>query len=154
MRNRRIVLGAVAAVGLIAAGSTVAHAGSSDLDTIRGTEKFTKTKVVDLGKKGISVGDRLEFASVLRKGDKKLADSGGSCVVVGGSNDDNARYHCTQSYQFPGGQVTVGGLFSFADKKCEWAITGGSGKYRGASGQATFEFTDASTFNDTFEFDD
>lgn len=153
MSNRRMVLGAAAAVGLIAAGSTVAYAGSSSANTIKGQEKFTKTQAVDVGKKGTSVGDRFEFASVLRKGGTKLADSGGSCIVVGGTSDANAVYHCTQSYQFSGGQVDVQGLFSFADKKCVWGITGGSGKYRGASGQATFVFVNETTFNDVFEFD-
>lgn len=149
----RLAIGSVAAVGLIAAGSTVAHAGSASASTVRGQEKFTKTKIVDVGKKGTSIGDRFEFASVLRGGGKKLADGGGTCVVVGGTTDANANYHCTQTYQFSGGQVDVQGLFSFADKKTVWGITGGSGTYRGASGQFTFVLVNATTFDDTFEFD-
>lgn len=148
----RVVVGSAATVVLIAAGSTVAH-GSATGSTVRGQEKFTKTKVVDVGKQGTSIGDRFEFASVLRKDGKKLADSGGSCNVVGGTTDANANYHCTQTYQFSGGQVDVQGLFSFADKKTVWGITGGSGTYRGASGQVTFVLVNATTFDDTFEFD-
>jgi len=50
--------------------------------------------------------------------------------------------HCTATIRLPGGQLTFQGLTTTAPTK-EVAITGGTGRYQGAAGEATLvEFGD------------
>src|SRR4051812_23379817 len=85
----------------------------------------------DTGASGDSAGDVLTFANdVFNAGDtKKVGTDQGYCIrTVAG-----ASYECNWTTFLSGGQVTVEGPFYDA-KDSTLAITGGTGRYRGARG--------------------
>jgi len=71
-----------------------------------------------------------------------------------GSSGTNGLFNCLQSYRFADGDFVVSGIFDFETKKAnKWPITGGTGKYRGATGEADFITQKDGSFDDTFHFD-
>lgn len=91
------------------------------------------------------------------RGDPRIARSRGigarDCVLFAGSNSDDAQYHCTEAYRLGGDQLIVDGMFTFGRKVNAWAILGGTGRFRSATGQVDFTAPTPDTFIDTFHFD-
>ena len=156
MRPRALAATAACAgllAGAVLAGQQSASARTAG-STLKVKESFTGTNAQDVGKKGLSLGDHLAFASVVKDGTgARLGVGAGDCVLFAGTTETNAKYHCEQSYTLEGGQLLVGGQFTFAKKENTWAIMGGTGKYRGSSGEVDFKTLNATTFADTFKFD-
>jgi hypothetical protein len=157
MRTALLASACVTTAGLVTtaliAGQGTASAGTGH--TLLVHEKFTRTSTQDIGKKGVSMGDRLVFATEVRdlKG-RKLGIGAGDCVVFGGTTDTDAQYNCTESYRLDGDRLFVGGIFAFSSKVNKWVIMGGTGRYRGASGEVDFTTLAPDTFSDTFRFTD
>jgi len=137
MRRRTralFVTAGVTAAGLIAAGVVSAQAASArTAHTLTAREKFTKTFMQDVGDKGVCIGF-------------------GDCVLLSGTSDSDGQYNCLQTYHLAGGDFTTSGFFDFAQKVNKWAIIGGTGRYRAASGEADFTTLSADSFADTFRF--
>lgn len=154
-RRRRTVAIAAATVvvaGGLALGQSVASADTAK--TLRLKEIVTSTSFDDLGAKGVSIGDRLAFKTVLKDGQgKKVAVSGADCLRVSGNSDANGLAQCVQTTRFRGGDLVTTGLYNLAAKSNSYAIVGGTGRYRGASGQVDFTTVNETTFADTFRFD-
>ena len=157
MRRRSRALLATAGViaaGLIVTGVVSGQAASArTAHTLTAREKFTKTFTQDVGDKGASIGDRFVFTSEVRdlKGGQ-LGIGVGDCVLLSGTSDSDGQYNCLQTYHLAGGDFMTSGIFDFAQKINKWAIIGGTGRYRAATGEADFTTLTADTFADTFRF--
>lgn len=100
--------------------------------TITVIEHATTDTTTDTGAKGDSVGDILTFANeVFDAADAtKVGTDNGYCLrTVAG-----AAYECNWTTLLEGGQITVEGPFLDA-KDSTLAITGGTGRFRGARGE-------------------
>ena len=104
--------------------------------TITVIEHADTDATTDTGAKGDTAGDILTFANdVFDAADAtKVGTDQGYCirVVVGTS------YECTWTTFLAGGQIVVNGPF-FDAKNSTLAITGGTGRYRGARGTMDLE---------------
>ena len=147
----------VATAGLLAAGLVGGQevASASTDRTLTAHETFTTTVAQDFGAKGLTPGDRLVFKTEVRdlKG-RKLGIGTGDCVLLSGTSDASALYNCLETYRLSANDhVMTSGVFDGAPKINKWAIIGGTGRYRGATGQVDFTQPDAAgTFVDTFRF--
>ena len=106
--------------------------------TIAVIEHATTDTTTDTGAAGDTVGDILTFANeVFDAADAtKVGTDNGYCLrtVVG----DGAAYECHWTTFLAGGQISVDGPF-FDAKGSTLAITGGTGRYRGAKGEMELE---------------
>lgn len=157
MRRRTRVLLATAVVtgvGLVATGIVSGQAASARTShTLIAREKFTKTFMQDVGENGVSMGDRLVFTTEVR--DRKGGHLGigvGDCVLLSATSESDGQYNCLQTYHLAGGDFVASGIFDFAQKINKWAIIGGTGRYRGTTGEGNFTTLTADTFADTFRF--
>jgi hypothetical protein len=122
----------VVAVSAWASGSGSEGSGrNSGGKTLTVIEHATTDATTDTGAPDDSAGDVLTFANdVFDAADAtKVATDQGYCIrVVKG-----ASYECNFTTFLAGGQITVEGPF-FDAKDSTLAITGGTGRYRGARG--------------------
>ena len=126
----------VLAVSAWAAPTAKRHTGGGHGQgrTITVIEHATTDITTDTGAKGDSVGDILTFANeVFDAADAtKVGTDNGYCLrTVSGAG---AAYECNWTTFLDGGQITVEGPF-FDAKESTLAITGGTGRYRGARGE-------------------
>lgn len=139
MRNKMIVLGLVAAVGIFSAAIIGTRAKDGD-DTIRVVERATTDVVTDTGAEGDSVGDVLTFANEVydEANAEKIGTDNGYCIrtVVG------AAWECHWTLTLDKGQITVDGPF-YDTKDSVLAITGGTGDYAGAKGEMSLHARNA-----------
>jgi len=103
-------------------------------------ERATSDAVTDTGAKDDSVGDILTFGNELfdKQNKTKVGTDSGYCLrTVAGQT-----WECAWTNSLKDGQISVQG--SFLDgKDSVLAITGGTGKYRGAKGEMTLHARDA-----------
>jgi allene oxide cyclase len=124
------ILVLAAAVSAWAGGGNDGRSGNSG-KTISVVEHATTDATTDTGDPGDTAGDVLTFANeVFDAGDTtKVGTDQGYCIrVVKG-----ASYECNWTTFLPGGQIVVEGPFLDAANST-LAITGGTGRYRGARG--------------------
>lgn len=94
----------------------------------------------DAGAPGPGVGDRLIFsADIFDLNDRKVGRDGAECVVVrlDPSQPDPIEQQivqCVVTVELPGGQITFQGLAQGGEN--DFAVTGGTGAYRRAHGEA------------------
>jgi hypothetical protein len=140
---------AVIALLLLLAGVTVAFATSPADDDDREESvvldlvaKEVAETFVDLGDKDFSQADQFVFTNDLFRGDTRIGTDGGVCTVSNLTAEGATSVYCSGSNALPGGQVAVQGLVDYAPgeevKKEPYSlsITGGTGKYRNARGEA------------------
>jgi hypothetical protein len=99
--------------------------------TITVIEHATTDTTTDTGAAGDTVGDLLTFANEVfdARDTTKVGTDQGYCIrVVAGTS-----YECNWTTFLPGGQIVVEGPFLDAANST-LAITGGTGRYRGARG--------------------
>lgn len=131
-----LLLGGIAVAG--ATPSPAAKPGGGT-GTLRFEVRFSPFQLIDVGEQGAGLGDYVVFHDQLRSGGKQVGDEGGSCTIVDAAE---AVTHCTGTVRLRGGQITFQGLAS-PDPTKQLAITGGTGRYQGAGGEATLvEFGD------------
>ena len=103
---------------------------------------------LDLDPSGPSLGDRFVFSDNVFRGDRQVGMLGAECTVTrlepnpvpAGQEPTSATVNCVGTIQLPKGQVTVQGLITFSEEagdRFTIAITGGTGAYRTAHGEAT-----------------
>lgn len=162
--RKTIRRGALAALLLAAAGVTVASASASRDDNDRGRVQVlqvTRTTgndvILDLDHSATSahpapdsVGDEDVFTADFYVGDEKVGFDGGVCKLV----RLPAVYHCIATNSFAKGDLTVQFLADYTQTAPgHFAITGGTGAYRGASGEVTFvDHPDPQRDDVTFSF--
>jgi hypothetical protein len=101
-----------------------------------------QSEFLDLGTPGPSLGDELVFSETLFKKGREVGTSGVVCTVTQAVAPYNVlSFHCVGTLSLRGGQITLQGLIEVQgeDDRGPWtvAITGGTGAYRGAGGEAT-----------------
>jgi hypothetical protein len=134
---------AVVALGVLALGTGVATAHGDRGKSLRLVAVDPQQEPIDAGVPGPSLGDQVVFSETLRKDRRDVGRSGGVCTVTRGVPPyDIVDAQCLVTLRLRGGQITLQGLNEFQGMDdpgpFRLAITGGTGKYRGASGEATF----------------
>lgn len=154
---------AAAALLLLLAGVTAAFATSSGGDAASDSDdgetvvlhllaKEVAETFIDLGDADFSQGDQFVFTNDLFRGDEKVGSDGGVCTVTHLTADGATDVYCTGSNSLPGGQVTVSGLVHYGpgeeikQEPYSLPITGGTGRYRTARGEVTFNDLSTSEF--------
>jgi hypothetical protein len=162
---RRLAVGAFVAVAVALVGAGATFAGPDHGHGHRGLSFFSTENAfaplpVTAGK--FSVGDRVVFSDDLfaAKGGVQVGTDGGECTTVRVTDAAAASgvLQCLVTFSLPGGQITTqalntltGGGFAGAQTG---AITGGTGRFRGATGQFTVEFLSGGATDITFYLDD
>jgi hypothetical protein len=145
MMRRKSFLGICAIVMLVlvslpaASASSSAPASSSDDDrvqVIRVTAVTAQANDLDLGEPGDSLGDQFIFSDDLFRGGEKVGIAGGVATLVRLEPMVSATLQFVATAELPRGQITVQGLVTFTDGPSTFrlAITGGTGRFRDASG--------------------
>ena len=129
--KRTLLISVIALAGLAAAAS-VASARVSAPPTIKFNLAFHDVQI-DLGKRGPSLGDERLFAdSVLDAKGRKVGHDAGVCTFTSLTPPEAA---CQITFFLSRGQISIQFLNAPPPRKVA-AIVGGTGAYRGASGEA------------------
>src|SRR3954447_25166746 len=142
-RRTMIAVGvaALAAIGITALPATGQDGKPTGTLTFTGKAKKRDQQLVDVGRKGLSLGDRFLLAETLKQAGATAGRIEADCVVLDRSYEGQA---CQLTLLLKDGQVTAQG--AGLDKQLagvaptsteagdESAITGGTRAYRGASG--------------------
>jgi allene oxide cyclase len=119
-------------------------------EQIKVVERPIGETTVDLGPKGDSIGDLLVFANgVFDSANKtQVGTDQGYCVrtIVGKS------WECNWTLMLKAGQITVEGPF-MDEGDSVFAITGGTGKYAGATGSMKLHPRDAKSTSYDFTYE-
>jgi hypothetical protein len=142
MRSKIRVIGAALVSALVVAAvysTTSASAGGNDTKVLRLSEQNSTGTDLDLGEPGFGPGDQFVFRGKLFKGSERVGTTGGACVVVAvfGTKADT---QCQATLRLKHGQIALQGLITFVEEESASftvAVTGGTGKYRNAHGEAT-----------------
>jgi hypothetical protein len=145
MRNLAIAVAMGLLVVAAAAGTVPAGAGGGPT-VISVVERATTDEVIDVGAAGDSAGDLLTFANKLydETNTSKIGRDEGSCIRI---SPARGIWHCGFTSWLGGGSVTVEGAF-YDTRESNFAIIGGTGSFRNASGVMHLGFR-----NDPAEFD-
>jgi hypothetical protein len=144
MGKRVIIPGAVIAVMALVVGAVSPALGSSSQGagstggghTIRVTAVFTEFDPnIDVGAPGFSLGDEVVFSGNLLRNGEQVGRIGVVCSFVSTANADRVEAQCPTTSILPGGQITTQGTIVNRSLNFTLPITGGSGRYQGASGQ-------------------
>jgi hypothetical protein len=148
VRSRRAVhtaVVAVIAVGVLVVGAAPAAAGGKQDkgkgDTLRLVAVEDQFEFIDVGPMGTSLGDYFVFSDILERRGREVGTNGGQCVIVAGTPPyATFTAHCVATLDLERGQITLQGLVEFQGEDdmspFTVAITGGTGKYRCACGEA------------------
>lgn len=139
---RTLATAVVAAVALVSVVGASAHAtGSSHELTLRFLDKVNPdaSTDIDLGAPGLSAGDEQVFLDSLFQGGKKVGTIAGVGKIVS-SSSTTINGLVVATVNLGTGHLTLQSSFhevlaNGPAKTLVTAITGGSGSYRGASGQ-------------------
>lgn len=131
---------AFGSLSLNAAASDKDHKNDNG-DTIRVTAVSDQLMEIDARPKGLSVGDYLAFSDDLYK--HKEGDSvghlDGVCHVTNVDGDDY-RALCIVTATLDDGSITHQGVVESTEDEATFAVTGGTGDFRGASGETEVRF--------------
>lgn len=147
---------AASGIGAVAVAATSQAQQSSPAKAPSGTLAFTEREgalhVIDAGRKGTSVGDRVVFSNALlaRNDNKRIGTLRVSCVTI---QPRTFTQECTGTYFLPGG--TIEGQVGLKDARAATksiAIVGGTGRYAGARGTIASRATSKTLLDDTVSF--
>jgi hypothetical protein len=165
--THKLRAGAAAALLLLIASVAVASAASSrdkrasrsdhsDSIVLHLLAKEVQETYVDVGDPDYSQGDVFVFNNHLFRGDKKVGEDGGACIVSLVAPDGASTIYCSGSNSLPGGQIATAGLVDYGPTEevrqdpYSLPITGGTGKYRAARGEVTIKELSTKEFRLTF----
>jgi len=150
MRTSILVgVGAVVIASAMTGQALASSSGHHPANKFTVVERALTDAVADTGPAGDSAGDILTFANPIfdASNTNQVGTDNGSCIrtAVGVS------WECSWTTSLPGGSIVVSGTFLDAGDST-LAVTGGTGKYRGASGQMRLHARDAagSAYDFTF----
>ena len=137
----KVLVLAIVALGVLVSGPSVASADGGGKKTLRLTATQIQEEFVDVGTPGPSLGDMLVFSERLFKNGREVGESGVVCTVVQAVPPyDVLTFHCVATLSLRKGQITLQGLVEVQGDTDPGpftvAITGGTGKFRCASGKA------------------
>jgi hypothetical protein len=136
--SRKTAVGALAAV-LAVSGASIASAGDDDdRRVIRLAVKGTGLTLADNGQAGQNPGDRVVASGDLLRDGRKIGAAALECTLIR-VQQPAPLYSCVSGASLPGGQITFQSIatVSPADVSATAAVTGGTGRYRTAHGEAT-----------------
>jgi hypothetical protein len=142
VRSKRAAVAAIVTLGALVLSSGAADGKGRDRDkTLRVVAEELQSEFLDLGTPGPSLGDEIVFSEVLFIRGREVGTSGGVCVATEVMPPyTSATFHCVATLSLRRGQITLQGLVEFQgeDDRGPWtvAITGGTGAFRGAGGEA------------------
>lgn len=118
----------------------LAQPAKAEAITLAVVERATSDAVADIGPTGDSAGDILFFANEVfdQENVTKVGTDNGYCIRT----SVGAAWECTWTNTFEGGQITVQGSFLDVGDSV-FVITGGTGVYKGASGEMLLHARDA-----------
>jgi hypothetical protein len=137
--GRTKTIGVVAGLVLLATGLLGAGAarGETAIHVLWPTKSIKAE--LDFGPKGPSMGDRIAARGPLvDPGDrsKKVGRAYVDCLVVKSFAGGHGLFDCSYVLQLEGGTLTLTGIDPPGPSVVEFAVTGGSGDYRDARGDA------------------
>jgi hypothetical protein len=143
---------AVAVLAVLLIGAPAASADGKgkgkgkDQKTLRLVAEENQFEFIDAGVSGPSLGDYFVFNEILFKRGREVGTSGGVCTAVEGTAPyDVVTFQCVVTLDLRKGQITLQGLIELQGEDdmgpFTLAITGGTGAYRGAGGEARFRGT-------------
>ncbi|MFJ4624579.1 hypothetical protein [Streptomyces sp. NPDC088812] len=115
--------------------ATTAQATSAPtvIDLAIGNDGVVQT---DVGDPGLSIGDEFVYADTLYRNGRRVGEDGSSCQVTR-VDGERITTNCVLSVQLPQGQITAQSLWTKGADTVRMAVTGGTGAYRGATGELT-----------------
>jgi allene oxide cyclase-like protein len=156
--------GLVLAAGGIAVGATSASSDPSRSresgDVLRLVGKEVSSRFLDLADADFSEGDQFVFTNDLLRGDKKVGEDGGWCTVTRLTQEGANTWECHGVNSLPGGQITVQGIVTYAPNEeikaepYQFAITGGTGRYRDVGGTVRIQEVSGEKVRLTFRLSD
>ena len=139
---------------LAAAGTTLAAVPSADADQ---SLRFSTVKVsansteIDEGPAGSSAGDGEIFVDDVQRRGRSIGNQAGACTLALVSKARLVSL-CSTTISLPAGSLTTQGSFdenpSEGPAGLRWAVTGGTGRYAGAAGEAVGSFRPSSDIVD------
>lgn len=132
MTRKLAVLGAVFALGAMTWGTTLTSASAGTSEELQFRAVTTEASNLDLGEDGLSLGDEFIFHDVLKHGGEKVGHDGGVCTVTSVKGPET---QCLVTFSLSGGQIVIAGLNKETGEFL-FGVTGGTGQYQGASGEA------------------
>lgn len=131
----------IAVSAMLAFGSTVAAANGKHKNTLRLVATENQSDFLDLGAPGPSLGDELVISERLSQHGREVGESGIVCVVTEATPPyDVLTLHCVATLSLRRGQITLQGLIEVQGMGDSGpftvAITGGTGAFFGAGGEA------------------
>jgi hypothetical protein len=161
VRSKRAVVAAIVTLGTLVFSSGTALAdgkGKHRGDKLRVVAEQSQIEFLDLGDPGPSLGDEIVFSEVLFIRGREVGMSGGVCVATEVVPPyTTITYHCVATLSLRRGQITLQGLVELQGDDDPGpftvAITGGTGAFRGAGGEATIRFVSDTTAIYKLKFD-
>jgi Allene oxide cyclase barrel like domain len=144
---KKAILGVAIVLVLVAAGVTVAAASSKSADaskhrvqTIQLVAKQTQDVLLVLAAPGHGpVGNQFLTTDDLYRQGHKVGHDASICQFMADLGQAGGRFQCVATLSLPEGQLTTQGLITLTEtggQPVTLAITGGTGAYRTAHGQA------------------
>jgi hypothetical protein len=132
---------AIVALGVLVSGTADAAADGKGKKTVRIVAKQNQFQILDLGTPGASLGDEFVFSETLFRRGREVGVSGGVCTATSVAPPyDVLTFHCVATLSLRRGQITLQGLIELqgVDDPGPFtlAITGGTGAFFGAGGEA------------------
>jgi hypothetical protein len=156
------VIGVLGAVGSASPNNNDDHGDDKGRSTLTVVGKNPENKVLDLGAQGPSQGDIRVLNAPLydESGQERIGRFDLFCAITDPADESSEKAHiaqCTKTFTLPGGEISVQGVEAYPNlsglSPGVNAISGGTGKYAGVSGEQRFELRGKKVI-DTFHFID
>ena len=143
MRTKRRLYAGVLAIlvlGMLTS-PAIAAAHSKGKTTLRIVATENQFEYLDFGAPGPSLGDELVISERLSRHGRSVGVSGVVCTATQVEPPyDDLMFHCVATLKLRGGSITLQGLIEVLGEEDPGpftvAITGGTGRYKGAGGKA------------------
>jgi hypothetical protein len=136
-----VLAAAVAASCAAAVAPSWSHSDTASSRTLTLVGNSTGEAFLDHGSAGPTVGDEFVTSQRLVRRGRPVGRAGGTCQIVAAvPGVDRFTFHCTVILRLRAGQIMLAGLATFGEQGPQpmtMAITGGTGSYRQARGEAT-----------------
>jgi hypothetical protein len=144
MKTRTTAMTTALASAVVLAAMTVPSSASGAGTVIRYLSTDPQNTDIDLGTPGLSPGDRQTFINKAVRDGQQIGYEAGEAVIVE-VTDKGLKASTTTTLVLSEGTLTLSGVFIEEDfatgpTGLTMAVTGGTGRYRGATGQAVGEF--------------
>jgi hypothetical protein len=143
MPNKTLLIGLIAALVLL----LIVLITTDGEDTFTVVVAPDEEQEVDLGEEGASIGDLYVFSGPLldESEETQLGRADGQCTTTSSPGPSTeARWVCNVTSTFAeereGAEINAQGVGRIEAEDVVFAVTGGTGDFRDARGQATFEY--------------